>query len=452
MNTVPSREDRGSVAYLFAVSGVAAVGGLLFGFDTAIIAGAIEFVRAEFNLTPLGEGFAVSSILVGCMIGAGVAGTISDRLGRKKVLIATAMLYVVSAVLAGVPRSLYELVAARFLGGLAVGVSSMVSPMYIAEIAPARIRGALVTLNQMAIVTGILLANVVSGLLVGVGPDNWRWMFASAALPSLALLVALLYVPESPRWLAKQGLLDPALAILTKVGGRDSAAAELQEIRAALTQESGRFRDLFGPGLRVALATAVVLAILGQISGINTVIYYAPKIFLRAGFAETASATWANVLVGTTNFVATIISLLTIDYMGRKPLLLFGTAGMAASMVLAGTCLTSGGVPTAAKVAIVLAYIACFGVGVGGVVWVVIAEIFPTKIRGRAASVATVSVWAACFVVAQTFPYLLERFGERVFFLYGILSAAMFLFVLLVLTETRGKSLEEIEKAWMKRR
>lgn len=441
-------DDSGSMVYVYMISSVAAVGGLLFGFDTAIIAGAIEKVRTHFALHPMQEGWAVSSLLVGCMIGAAVAGVLSDRWGRKKILVVTAAFYIGSAILAGLPRTLTELVLARFLGGLAVGISSMVAPMYIAELAPARIRGRLVTLNQMAIVTGILLANVVSGLLVDTSPNDWRWMFASAAVPSFLLFIALLGVPESPRWLAKRGAYEQAGSILARVNGPQRAGEELEEIRLALAQESGSFLDLFGPGLRVALAIGVVLAILGQVSGINTIIYYAPKIFLAAGFEATRSATWATVLVGITNFVSTIISLWVIDKVGRRPLLLWGPAGMGIAMVLAALFLTSTAVGLAVKVAIVLVYIASFGVGVGGTVWVVISEIFPTKIRGRAASVATVAVWAACFAVAQTFPYFISRLGPRSFWIYAAMCLLMVLFVWRVVPETKGKSLEEIERMW----
>lgn len=438
----------GHVGYAYLVSAIAAVGGLLFGFDTAIISGAIEFVKAEFALNEHQEGFAVSSILIGCIIGAAMAGAISDRLGRKRVLIATAVIYMFSAILSGLPQTLQHLVLARFLGGLAVGVSSMVSPMYIAEIAPPHIRGRLVSLNQMAIVTGILMAYCVNWLLVDVGDNNWRWMFASESVPAFILLIGLFFVPESPRWLAKQDRHDDALTVLARVNGTGRAMQELGEIKQALAEEEGTLRELLQPGLRMALIISVTLAVLGQISGINTIIYYAPKIFLAAGFAEAKSALWATILVGTTNFVITIVSLWIIDKVGRKPLLLIGTAGMGIAMTLAGGLLASGAVPTALKVAIVLTYIASFGLGVGGVVWVVIAEIFPTKIRGRAVSIATASVWVACFAVAQTFPYLLGRFNERVFFIYAFLCLAMFLFVRFAVTETKGKSLEEIEKMW----
>ena len=444
-------DERVNVAYVYVISAVAAVGGLLFGFDTAIIAGAIEFVRVEFHLNPHQEGFAVSSLLIGCIVGAGAAGTLSDRVGRKKVLIATSAFYVLSAVLAALPHSLTQLVGARFLGGLAVGVSSMVAPLYIAEIAPARIRGRLVTLNQMAIVTGILLADVVSWLLEGIGDANWRWMFASAAFPAIMLMIGLLFVPESPRWLAKAGQHGRALAILATIGGRRHAESEMAEIESVLAEETGSLWELFGRRFRLALVIGIVLAVLGQVTGINTVIYYAPKIFLTAGFEKASAAMWASVLVGITNFISTIVALWLIDKVGRRPLLLFGPAGMGVALVLAGIFLTAEHVPAAAKVAIILAYIVSFAIGVGGTVWVVISEIFPTKIRGRAVSLAVVSVWTACFAVAQTFPYLIETFGQRSFWIYAVMCAVMCLFVFFVLPETKGESLEQIERMWKRR-
>jgi sugar porter (SP) family MFS transporter len=437
------------VGYAYAISGIAAVGGLLFGFDTAIIAGADEFVKRDFQLAahPHIEGFVVSSLLIGCMVGAGAAGALSDRLGRKKVLLASAALYVISAILSAVPRSIAGLTGSRFLGGLAVGTSSMVAPMYIAELAPAHIRGRLVTLNQMAIVTGILLANLVSLFLVDAS-NNWRLMFASAAIPAFVLLVALLAVPESPRWLAKQRQDQRALEILERVNGAERATGELQEIRRALAQEEGSFAELLRPGLRVALVIGVTLAVLGQVSGINSIIYYAPKVFLAAGMEQARAAMFATVMVGLTNFLSTIVSLWLIDKVGRKALLLLGTGGMTVSLILAGACLPAPAIPIPLKVAIVLAYIAAFGIGVGGVVWVVIAEIFPNKVRGRGAATATVAVWAACFLVAQTFPYLIATLSHRVFWIYAVMAAAMFLFTWRVVPETKGRTLEEIEKLW----
>lgn len=444
-------DDRGSTVYVYAISGVAAVGGLLFGFDTAIISWAIEFVQKEFSLSPFWKGFAVSSLLFGCILGASTAGVLSDRVGRKWVLILSAALYVVSSVLSALPHGLWTLSAARFIGGLAVGVSSMVAPIYIAELAPARIRGQLVTLQQMAIVTGILLAYVISSLLVGIGENNWRWMFASAAFPASLLFVALLFVPESPRWLAQRGETERPLEILARIGGRAHAAAELAEIRESLASESGSLRELFEPGFGTALLVGVLLAVLGQVTGINTIIYYAPLVFKSAGFAEDRATSLATVSVGITNFFCTILSLWVIDRIGRKPLLLFGAAGMGVSLVLAGILLPRADLPAAAKVAVVLGYIFSFAVGVGGVVWVVISEIFPTKIRGRATSVAVGSVWTACTLVALTFPWLNDRLGQRSFWIYAGMCAIMFLFVRFVLTETKGKSLEEIERMWKQR-
>ncbi len=440
----------GSRLFVYAVSGVAAVGGLLFGFDTAIISGAEVFIKAQFQLSAFTEGIMVSSLLVGCMVGAATAGLVSDRLGRKKVLVATAAAYVISAVLSAFPQTLVQLVAARFLGGLAVGLSSMVAPMYIAEIAPAEIRGRLVSLQQMAIVIGILIAQVIAGALADVGPNNWRYMFASAAVPAFLLLLALVVVPESPRWLAAQGRTAQAEDILARVNGRERARVEMAEITTTLADEPSRIAEMFQPGLRLALMIGVVLAVLGQVSGINTIIYYAPKIFLASGFPDASAAIWAQVSVGLVNFVFTILSMWLVDRMGRKLLLLIGSGGMAASLVGAALLLTREGVPLWVKVGLILAYIAFFAIGVGGVVWVVLSEIFPNRIRGRATSVAVVGVWAACCLVSLTFPWLIENLGQRSFWIYAVMSAAMFLFVLAALPETKGKSLEQIERAWRK--
>ncbi len=442
------QQTEGSITYVYLISSVAATGGLLFGFDTAIISGAIEFVREKFQLNAHQEGFAVSSLLIGCIFGSSAAGILTDRFGRKKVLITTAIFFALSAIWSALPRSLTELVLARFLGGMAVGVSSLVSPLYIAEISPARIRGRLVGLNQMAIVTGILVAYCVNWLLVDIGPNNWRWMFGSETLPALILLIGILCVPESPRWLLTRNREKEALGVLTRVNGYQRAQTEMEEIKTTIAEEQGSLSELFQPGLRIALLVGVTLAILSQITGINTIIYYGPKIFLRAGYPEASSAFWASVLVGTTNFASTILSLWLIDRIGRKPLLLIGSAGMAVCLVLAELALPAPGLSTTSKLLPILGYVAFFSVGLGVTVWVLIAEIFPTRIRGRAMSMATMSLWVACFAVSQTFPYLIERFEEQTFRIYAILCVVMVLFVSLVVNDTKGKSLEEIERMW----
>jgi sugar porter (SP) family MFS transporter len=441
-------QDQGSRTYVYVVSAVAAVGGLLFGFDTAVISGAIGFVKDQFGLDAIQEGFVVSCILIGCIAGALVAGPISDRVGRKKVLIATAAVYAISAIFSGLARNTNELIAARFLGGIAVGVSSMVSPTYIAEVAPAAIRGRLVSLQQLAIVTGILLAYFSNWLLVDIPENNWRWMFASEAVPSLALLIAVLFIPDSPRWLAKQDRDEEALSVLTRIGGPRHAERELADIRSTLAVESGSMLELLRPGLRIALLIGVVLAILQQITGINTIIYYAPKVFEYAGFNEASSALFATVLVGVMNFVITMISLAIIDRVGRKVLMMIGSAGMGLCLAAAALFLSNDSLPGWLKVAIVLGYIGFFGLGVGGVVWVVIAEIFPNKTRGRAVAAATAVLWVSCFAVSQTFPLLIEIFKTDVFWIYAAMCLIMFLFVSFVVPETKNKSLEDIERMW----
>ncbi len=441
-------QQEGSRGYVYVVSMIAAVGGLLFGFDTGIISGAIGPVVKEFGLTDWQKGWAVSAVLVGCIIGASFAGKLSDWLGRKKILIATALLYTLSAVLSAFPRNLTELVLARFLGGLAVGLSSMVSPIYIAEIAPARIRGRLVALQQMAIVSGIALSYFISWLLVDIGPNNWRWMFASQAFPAMALFTALFFVPESPRWLTQRGEADRALSILARVGGEYHARMEMVEIEEALAQEQGSIWELFRPGMRIALLIGIALAVLQQISGVNTVIYYGPTILEKAGYAADSAQLWAQVLLGTTNCVCTVLALWVIDKLGRKPLLLMGAGGMGLCLLGAVFTLPSVTISPNVKLIFVLGYIAFFAVGLGPTVWVVMAEIFPTKVRGRAMSIATVSLWVACFAVSLTFPRLIEAYNENVFWIYLVMCAVMFLFVLVVVPETKGKTLESIERMW----
>lgn len=445
---LPTLQEQGSRGYVYVVSMIAAVGGLLFGFDTGIISGAIDPLVAQFELDSWEKGWAVSSVLVGCIIGASFAGSLSDWRGRKKILIATAFFYALSAVLSSFPRNLTELVVARFIGGLAVGVSSMISPAYIAEIAPARIRGRLVSLQQMAIVVGIALSYVVSWLLVDIGQNNWRWMFVSEAFPALALFIALFFVPESPRWLTQRGHRGRALAILARVDGAAHARAEMVEIEEALAQEQGSVWELFRPGMRIALVIGVALAILQQITGINTVIYYGPTILKKAGYAAESAGLWAQVLVGTTNVVCTLFALWVIDKFGRKPLLLAGAAGMGLCLVGAIFVLPSEQTSRDIKLALFIGYIAFFAIGLGPTVWVLMAEIFPTKVRGRAMSIATVSLWVACFAVTQTFPPLIDKYNEKVFWIYVAMCVVMVLFVAIVVPETKGKTLESIERMW----
>ena len=437
----------GSARYLYLPAMVAAIGGLLFGFDTAVINGAIVFIKQQFGLSDSQTEFAASSLLLGCVVGASVAAFTSDRFGRKRVLLGAAALFTISSVGAALPRNLMEFALARLLGGVAIGIASTLSPLYIAEISPAAKRGLLVSLNQLAIVSGILLSYSVNYLLTGAGPANWRWMFAAAALPSVLFLLTLLFIPESPRWLMQKGREQEARQFLAQIVGPQAATGEVAAIRAALSEESG---DLLDPAFRKALLVAIAIALFSQFTGINTIIYYGSLVFLEHVPHQTAStALWANVTIGAINFVATIVGMLVIDRSGRKPLLMSAFAGMALSLVAVSAAIhfqAAGAI----VLFFVLGYVACFAVGVGTGTWVMMSEICPTRVRGRAMAVATVSLWCGTLLVTLTFLSLVNLFtASGVFLLYATVSIAAFLFVWRKIPETKGKTLEEIEKWWL---
>ncbi|MFC2076114.1 sugar porter family MFS transporter [candidate division KSB1 bacterium] len=454
-----SRDGNVRMGYVVSVCLTAALGGLLFGYDTAVISGAIGFLKGHFTLDPNWTGWAASSALIGCIVGVAAAGVLSDRLGRKRVLQYAALLFLVSAVGTALPRTFSAFVIFRMIGGVGVGAASMTSPMYIAEITPARIRGRMVSVNQLAIVFGMLVVYFVNYFIAGLGTETWntevgwRWMFASEALPATLFLLFLIRVPESPRWLVKQDRAGEAGDILARVGGAAYADAELGSIRETIARESGSIRQLFQPGMRIVLSIGVVLAVLQQITGINVFMYYAPEIFKKLG-SETNSALLQTVVVGAVNLTFTVIAIRTVDLIGRKPLLMIGAAGM-------GLCLTALGLAAFFQRAeiwvlvFILGYIACFALGMGPVVWVVLSEIFPTRIRGRAMAMATVMLWAANFVVSQTFPmmneneWLVQSFHHGFpFWIYAAMCLVMVVFVGLYVPETKRKSLEEIEKMW----
>jgi sugar porter (SP) family MFS transporter len=440
-----------SSRYPYLIAAVAAVSGLLFGFDTAIINGALLFLRADLALTTRGTEVAATSLLVGCAVGAGAAGWLTDRLGRKRLLIATALLFAASAVGAALPRTLSEFVAARFVGGLAIGVGSVLAPLYIAEIAPRQIRGRLVSLNQMAIVTGILVAYFTSWALSFAGASSWRWMFGSAAVPALAFFVGLLLVPESPRFLVEAGREEEARVVLARVSGPAQAEVDIGEIREAVALESGALRELLARRLRRPLGIALFLAVFQQITGINTVIYYGSVIFKeQVGGHSDQSAIGANVAIGAVNFLATVVALWIIDRVGRRRLMMAASLGMAVSLFALGLLFTAQPPPALLVLGVILVYVGSFGVGLGPGVWVVISELFPTRIRGRAMSIATVALWLACIVITATFLSLVEAVGAAgAFWIYAVLSVVNLVFLWRVVPETKGRSLEEIERSWV---
>lgn len=445
---IPSTEiSPGSRAYSYRISAVAALGGLLFGFDTAIINGAIVFLRRQFQWTNLETEIAASSLLVGCVVGASMAGVLSDRFGRRMVLLLSAIIFALSSVATAVPNSLLQFCLARLVAGTAIGIASMVSPMYIAEASPPGIRGRLVSMNQLAIVLGILVSYLAGWGLSGLGDESWRWMFAAAVIPSLFFCGALLTVPESPRWLVKENRNEDALDVLNRVG---EPASRLGEIRAALAEEQGSMRQLFQPGMRRPLLVGVTLAILQQITGINTVLYYGSIIFTeQAGAKTTSAALWSNVLIGAANLVCTVIALVVIDRIGRKPLLMIASGGMGVSLIALGFSFLAGPSSSSAPLLLILCYVGCFSFGMGPGVWVVLSELFPTRIRGRAMALATISLWIACLIITLSFLSLVKALSiSGAFWLYALLCGVTVMFVWKYVPETKGKSLEQIEREW----
>ena len=437
--------------YVILISVVAALGGLLFGFDTAVISGTINFIQPYFGLSEAGLGWTVSSLLFGCIAGVFIAGKAGDHYGRKKVLMAAAFLFFISAVGSASSHVLVYFLIARILGGLAVGIASILSPMYIAELAPAKYRGTLVSLNQLAIVIGILVAFFSNYLLVNTGENNWRWMLLVMAAPAVLLFFSLFLVPESPRWLVARNRKDEALKVLIKTSGAELASAELKEIEETLkNQEESKFSDLLAPKIKPFLFIGIILAVFQQITGINTIMYYAPKIFANVGQSND-SALFQTILIGGTNLIFTLIAMVLIDRLGRKLLIIIGSTGM--MLMLTGlsalyfTNQTSG----VLVLVFILGYIAFFAASLGPALWVVAAELFPNRLRSKGMSIAIVSLWMACTIVTIVFPIMLEKLsGGITFLIFAIICLANLLYVLNYVPETKGKTLEELEKEFAK--
>ena len=459
-STPPVTTSSLSLSFVYRIVFVAALGGLLFGYDTAVISGAIGFLRSHFNLSAAQMGWAASSALVGCVAGVALAGVLSDFLGRKKVLILSAILFLISALGSALSRTLTVFVVFRMVGGFGVGAASMLSPLFIAEMAPPRMRGKLVSWNQFAIVSGMLIVYFVNYWIAGQGDatwnvtSGWRWMFGSEALPAVLFFCFLFFVPESPRWLVKQNRHDEALSVLRRINP-DQAESEMVEIQETVAHETGSLKQLLLPGMRIVLVIGIVLAVLQQITGINVFLYYAPEIFKNLG-SGSDTALLQTIIIGAVNMAFTIVAIRTVDRLGRKPLMLIGAAGMGLSLLFLGLA-AWWGQTTIWVLFFMLAYIAGFALSVGPVTWVILSEIFPTRIRGRAMSIATITLWAANWVISQTFPMMTENatlirvfHNAFPFWLYGLFCVMLFLFVRRFVPETKGKSLEEIEKNWKK--
>jgi SP family arabinose:H+ symporter-like MFS transporter len=436
--------------YLYFICLIATMGGLMFGFDVAIISGAVPFIQPYFGWSELQLGWGVSSLLVGAIIGAFGSGILADLYGRKRVLIVVALFFAVSCVFTSLAKSSVVFISARLFGGLAVGAASVLSPMYVAEVAPPKNRGMLVSAYQLAIVLGILCSYLINYGLHNLD-NNWRWMFATGIIPSVLFFIGLFFIPESPRWLFKAGRENESMKVLTRIGGESLASVEILEIAESLKINPGSVSafELFKPPARKVIVVGFILAVLVQISGINTIVDYAPKIFLAAG-VEIKNALLQTSLIGLINFIFTFIAILFIDRIGRRSLYLIGSAGMVITLVLLAISfyLKAEGIFTLISI---LLFIAFFASCIGPVFWTLISEIFPNRIRGKAVAFATFTNWIFNFLVVLLFPHFLASAGGVATFLFlAVMSFLQLLFIYFYLPETKGKSLEEIEKHWKK--
>ncbi|TAJ58528.1 MAG: MFS transporter [Chitinophagaceae bacterium] len=452
-----------NIGFLTLLTITAALGGFLFGFDTAVISGTISFVKEQYHMSTLMEGWYVSSALVGCIAGVAITGKLSNLSGRKKVMFLSALLFIISVIGCAVTPGVFMLIIFRLIGGVGIGVSSVICPMYLSEMAPAKLRGKLVTYYQLAITIGILLAyfsnsyiQASASQLAATGwaervfiLEPWRGMFAVGIIPAVIFLLMSLFIPESPRWLALQNRTQEADSILTKISGREYAAKEMVAIRDSLSSAgSVKITTLFSGKLKRPLFIGILLAALSQFSGINAIIYYGPSILEKAGF-QLGEALGGQVTIGIVNMLFTVVAIYFIDKAGRKPLLLWGIGGAVFSLLLASLLFAtdiSGGwlvlVP-------VILFIACFAFSFGPVTWVVVSEIFPTGVRAEAVAISTMSLWIANWIVGQFFPVLLNGAGASVTFLvFALCSVYAFYITWKKIPETKGKSLEEIEMFW----
>ena len=457
---------RYNLPYVWAISLVAAMGGLLFGYDWVVIGGAKPFFEQAFGLTTAAEvGWANSCALIGCLLGSMATGALSDRLGRRTLLLAAAVLFALSSVLTGWAGSFAAFATWRITGGVAIGMASNLSPMYIAEIAPAHLRGRLVAVNQLTIVIGILAAQIVNWMLATRLPFpgaadveaaraawnvayGWRWMFTAVAAPALAFLAGALFVPESPRWLMASGARDRARRVLARIGGEDYADRETAEIARSLVRsgsDSPEWKALLEPGVKAVVLVGVALAVLQQWSGINSIFNYAEEIFRLAGYGI-GDIMFNIVITGTINLVFTVAAIAMVDRVGRRTLMLAGCAAIGLSHLLLGGAYAAGlkGLPV---LVLTLCSLGAYALSLAPVTWVLIAEIFPNRVRGAAVSVAVSALWVACFILTFAFPWLQRSAGiAATFWAYAAICIAGFFFVRAKVPETRGRSLEQIEQ------
>lgn len=429
-------------SYILGISFISALGGYLFGFDFAVISGALPFLQKQFGLDSYWQGFATGSLAIGAIIGCVIAGKMSDRYGRKKGLLIAALIFAISSLAMAFAGSRNIFIVARCMAGIGVGMASMLSPMYIAEISPAHLRGRMVAINQLTIVIGILITSLVNYNLRNIGEDAWRWMFGLGVVPSVLFFTGALWLPESPRWLVKAGQTSKAQNILSRIGGADFARDSLSSIQRSLEGATKiNYASLLNKAVLPAVIIGIGLAVFQQLCGINVVFNYTPRIFESIG-ATREDQLLQTVLIGGINLVFTLLAMLLVDKLGRKPLMLIGAGGLAILYIVVAQLLSAGSMSVSW---FLLAAIGTYAVSLAPVTWVLISEIFPNKVRSRATSIAVICLWAAYFILVFTFPILFEKFKDNTFYFYSVICLIGLLFVWLKVKETKGKTLEELE-------
>ena len=457
-------KQKNSLGYVIFMAVVAAIGGILFGYDTAIISGTTAIVKSQFGLTDMMEGWYVGCALIGSICGVLVAGSLSDYLGRKLTMLISAALFSISAIGCAVCGSFDSLVAYRIIGGVGIGIVSIVSPIYISEVSPAKIRGTLVSLYQLAVTVGFLLAYLanwmidVNGNMAAAGDlwtnmwnsEMWRGMLGSETLPALIFFFIIFFIPESPKWLIVNGKLDKASLVLSKIHAtKEEVKEEIEVTKASLKGETkGKWSDLLKPGILVAVIAGSAIAILGQFMGVNAVLYYGPKIFADAGFDNPMFST---VLVGVVNMVTTILAVFIIDKVGRKQLIYWGVSGMILCLLAIGVYFAWGsqiGLGNGFMLTFFLAYVFCCAISISAIVFVLLSEMYPNSVRGRAMSIAGFALWIGTYLIGQLTPVLLGWSQAGTFFIFAVMCVPYMLIMWKVIPETTGKTLEEIEAYW----
>jgi MFS transporter, SP family, galactose:H+ symporter len=437
--------------FVYIAVGVAAIGGLLFGYDTGVISGAIIFIKNQFSFSSTIEEIVVSSVLVGAVLGAVIGGALTGRFGRRKMIILAGMIFTVSAIGTALTPTVAWLIAGRTVSGIAIGIASFISPMYIAELVSAKVRGALVAVNMLAITTGIVIAYLVDYAFSPI--QGWRYMFGMAAIPSIALVIGMWWLPDSPRWLISQSRMEQARRVLQRARTALDVSPEILEIQESMNKQGdSEILGLVQPSLQIPMIIGLGLAIFQQITGINTVIYYAPTIFKIAGIEATGSAILAGAGLAIVMWCFHILAIFLLDRVGRRPLLLIGVTGQIIGLTILGAAFQFQQLANfKSYVAIggLVIYVSSFAMGLGPIFWLLISEIYPLKIRGMAMSAVTVTNWAMNLVVAITFLSLVSVLGyAKTFWLYGVIAVGAWIFIYRFVPETKGKSLEQIEAHW----